>query len=101
MCLTAQPAGGTGGLLWATPPIGFIAGAPFVAAWFTLILGLLRSAAAGIVTAECEETLRTCENATRDGFIVFGVGTGSTPFASLVLWGLRASSTLISNRGSG
>lgn len=70
------------------PPAGFVVGALFVVAWLTLILGLLASVGAGVATADCEETLfESCENATRDGYIVFGVGAGSTILVTLILWG--------------
>lgn len=70
------------------PPAGFVVGALFALTWLTLILGLLVSAGAGVATADCEESfLQSCENATRDGFIVFGVGAGSTLFITVLLWG--------------
>lgn len=70
------------------PSANFVVGAIFALAWLTLILGLLGSIGAGVGAADCEETLaQNCENATRDGFIVFGAGAGGTIFTAVMLWG--------------
>ena len=72
-----------------TPPAGFVIGALFVVSWLWLLLGLVGSVGLGVETANsCEETiLRQCDNATTQGFLVFGIGAVSTILGTLFLWG--------------
>ena len=72
-----------------TPPAGFVVGALFVVAWLWLLLGLAGSIGLGVETANsCEETVfRQCDDATTEGFLVFGIGAVSTLLGTLMLWG--------------